>query len=100
MTTSADDQLKAILSEEEYEDLMKIRVRKSTRAQKGQVQELTRNMVGEGGKYETAYSEATDVLDAIWDKAFAEATFEITGINPDDEVEEEGEEADDDEDQD
>ena len=92
MTSQADDQLRSILSEEEYEDLMRIRERKNTRAQKGQIQELTRSMVGEGGKYETEYSEASDVLDGIWDKAFAEATKEITGGDPDDEVEEEGDE--------
>jgi len=93
--STADQALKDLLSEDEFNQLMAIRERKDQRAQRGQITETARALVAEGGKYGQEYGNANDVLTAIWEKAYNEASFEVTGINPEEDLVDEDDDEDD-----
>ena len=92
--STGNDQLLELLGQEDFDALMEIRERRSVRAKNARIKELATGMVAEGGKYGTQYERLNSQLDAVWNKAQAEATAEVEGaeVSEDEDDEEEEEE--------
>ena len=68
---------------EDYEAFVEFKAQKDKRAKIQSAKELARGMISEGGKYFDAYSRLDEQLNAIWEKANAEARKEV-GITEED----------------
>ncbi len=94
-TTTAEEaeaNLKELLGEEDFNELMQIRTRKADRATRARIKELADGMcTGDGGKYQVEYAKLDTALMALYEKAQneAKAIVEADAAKGDDEPEDE-----------
>ncbi len=70
----SDEQLKAILGEDDFNDLMQVRTRRATRAMATKIKETADAMVNnEAGKYYSEYQRLDKELNDLYEKAQGEA---------------------------
>jgi len=74
---ASDDELKLLLGDD-YETYSEFRQKKQEREARVRINDVARAMCSEeGGKYFVSYSKLEGDLNAVWEKALAEATDQV-----------------------